>query len=53
MIVDEFTGRIMEDRRWSQGIHEAIENKEKVEIGSGTVTKSSITYQNFFTLYPN
>ena len=33
MIVDEFTGRIMEDRRWSQGIHEAIENKEKVEIG--------------------
>ena len=52
MIVDEFTGRIMEDRRWSQGIHEAIENKEKVEIGSGTVTKSSITYQNFFTLYP-
>ena len=51
MIVDEFTGRIMEDRRWSQGIHEAIENKEKVEIGSGTVTKSSITYQNFFTLY--
>jgi preprotein translocase subunit SecA len=52
MIVDEFTGRIMEDRRWSQGIHEAIENKEKVEIGSGTVTKSGITYQNFFTLYP-
>ena len=52
MIVDEFTGRIMEDRRWSQGIHEAIENKEKVDIGLGTVTKSSITYQNFFTLYP-
>jgi len=52
MIVDEFTGRIMEDRRWSQGIHEAIENKEKVSVGSGTTTKSSITYQNFFTLYP-
>jgi preprotein translocase subunit SecA len=51
-IVDEFTGRIMEDRRWSLGIHEAIETKEKVEIGGGTKTKSSITYQNFFTLYP-
>jgi preprotein translocase subunit SecA len=52
MIVDEFTGRIMEDRRWSMGIHEAIEVKEKVELGGGTKTKSSITYQNFFTLYP-
>ncbi len=51
-IVDEFTGRIMEDRRWSLGIHEAIEVKEKVEIGGGTKTKSAITYQNFFTLYP-
>ena len=51
-IVDEFTGRIMEDRRWSMGIHEAIEVKEKVEIGGGTKTKSAITYQNFFTLYP-
>ena len=52
MIVDEFTGRIMEDRRWSLGIHEAVETKENVEIGGGTKTKSSITYQNFFTLYP-
>jgi preprotein translocase subunit SecA len=52
LIVDEFTGRIMEDRRWSLGIHEAIEIKEKVESGGGTKTKSSITYQNFFTLYP-
>jgi len=51
-IVDEFSGRIMEDRRWSMGIHEAIEAKEKVEIGGGTKTKSAITYQNFFTLYP-
>jgi|LauGreDrversion2_2_1035103.scaffolds.fasta_scaffold00481_4 preprotein translocase subunit SecA len=51
-IVDEFTGRIMEDRRWSMGIHEAIESKENVEIGGETKTKSSITYQNFFTLYP-
>ena len=52
LIVDEFTGRIMEDRRWSLGIHEAIETKENVELGGGTKTKSSITYQNFFTLYP-
>jgi preprotein translocase subunit SecA len=52
LIVDEFTGRIMEDRRWSLGIHEAVEIKENVSIGGGTKTKSSITYQNFFTLYP-
>jgi preprotein translocase subunit SecA len=52
VIVDEFTGRIMEDRRWSMGIHEAIEIKENVEIGNETKTKTSITYQNFFTLYP-
>lgn len=52
LIVDEFTGRVMEDRRWSMGIHEAIEAKENVEIGGGTRTKTSITYQNFFTLYP-
>jgi len=52
VIVDEFTGRIMEDRRWSMGLHESIEMKENVAIGGGTKTKSSITYQNFFTLYP-
>jgi preprotein translocase subunit SecA len=52
LIVDEFTGRIMEDRRWSLGIHEAVEVKEGVDIKGGTKTKSSITYQNFFTLYP-
>jgi preprotein translocase subunit SecA len=52
VIVDEFTGRIMEDRRWSLGIHEAIEIREKVDIKEGTKTKSSITYQNFFSLYP-
>jgi preprotein translocase subunit SecA len=51
-IVDEFTGRIMEDRRWSLGIHEAIEIKENLSLGGGTKTKSSITYQNFFPLYP-
>jgi preprotein translocase subunit SecA len=52
VIVDEFTGRVMEDRRWSMGIHEAIEIKEEIPVGGGTKTKSSITYQNFFTLYP-
>ena len=52
LIVDEFSGRIMEDRRWSLGIHEAVEIKESVQLGGGTRTKSSITYQNFFTLYP-
>jgi preprotein translocase subunit SecA len=52
VIVDEFTGRIMEDRRWSMGLHESVEMKEGVKIGGGTKTKSSITYQNFFTLYP-
>ena len=52
VIVDEFTGRVMEDRRWSMGIHEAVEIKEQVELGGGTKTKSAITYQNFFTLYP-
>ena len=51
-IVDEFTGRIMEDRRWSMGLHESIEIKEQVLLGGSTKTKSCITYQNFFTLYP-
>ena len=52
VIADEFTGRVMEDRRWSMGIHEAVEIKEEMPVGGGTKTKSSITYQNFFTLYP-
>ncbi|RZK48118.1 MAG: preprotein translocase subunit SecA [Pedobacter sp.] len=52
VIVDDFTGRIMEDRRWSFGLHEAIEVKENVPIGKKTKTKTSITYQKFFTLYP-
>jgi len=50
-IVDELTGRVMPDRRWSQGIHEAVEVKENVPLGRMTKTKTSITYQNFFTLY--
>ena len=52
VLVDEFTGRVMEDRRWSLGIHEAVEIKENVLVGESTKTKSSITYQNFFMLYP-
>lgn len=51
-IVDEFTGRIMPDRRWGDGLHQAIEAKEKVTIKQGSETLGSITYQNFFRLYP-
>lgn len=51
-IVDEFTGRIMIGRRWSDGLHQAIEAKEKVAIQNETQTLASITYQNFFLLYP-
>jgi preprotein translocase subunit SecA len=50
-IVDQFTGRVMEDRRWSSGLHEAIEAKENLPIQDKTETKLSITYQNFFPLY--
>ena len=52
LIVDEFTGRIMEDRRWSDGLHQAVEAKENVPILEGSETLASITYQNFFLLYP-
>ena len=52
IIVDEFTGRIMADRRWSDGLHQAIEAKEKVPIRKNTETVAAITYQNFFLLYP-
>ena len=52
VIVDEFTGRIMAGRRWSDGLHQAIEAKENVEIQNETQTLASITYQNFFLLYP-
>jgi preprotein translocase subunit SecA len=51
-IVDEFTGRIMIGRRWSDGLHQAIEAKEEVRIQNETQTLASITYQNFFLLYP-
>ena len=52
MIVDEFTGRIMEGRRWSEGLHQAIEAKEGVKIQDETQTLASITFQNLFRLYP-
>jgi preprotein translocase subunit SecA len=52
VIVDEFTGRIMPDRRWGDGLHQAIEAKEKLQIRQKTETVAAITYQNFFLLYP-
>ena len=52
VIVDEFTGRVMPGRRWSDGLHQAIESKENLPIQPETQTLASITYQNFFLLYP-
>ena len=52
VIVDEFTGRVLAGRRWSDGLHQAIEAKEGVDIQNETQTLASITYQNFFLLYP-
>ncbi|MFP4016894.1 MAG: preprotein translocase subunit SecA [Halanaerobiales bacterium] len=50
-IVDEFTGRVMEGRRYSEGLHQAIEAKEGVSVNKGSQTFASITYQNFFRMY--
>jgi len=52
VIIDEFTGRMMEGRRYSEGLHQALEAKEKVEIEVENQTLASITYQNFFRMYP-
>ncbi len=52
VIVDEFTGRMMPGRRWSDGLHQAVEAKEGVPIQEETMTYASITYQNLFRLYP-
>lgn len=52
VIVDEFSGRVLQGRRWSDGLHQAIEAKEQVEIQNETQTLATITYQNFFLLYP-
>ncbi|MEG0294066.1 preprotein translocase subunit SecA [Enterococcus sp.] len=51
LIVDQFTGRIMDGRRYSDGLHQAIEAKENVEIEDETKTMASITFQNFFRMY--
>ena len=51
MIVDEFTGRLMHGRQWSDGLHQAVEAKEKVPIKEETQTLATITLQNFFKLY--
>jgi preprotein translocase subunit SecA len=51
VIVDEFTGRIMPGRRWSEGLHQAIEAKEHVAINNENQTLASITFQNYFRLY--
>ncbi len=52
IIVDEFTGRVMPGRRWSDGLHQAVEAKEGTTIENETQTLASITYQNLFLLYP-
>ncbi|MBR0129399.1 MAG: preprotein translocase subunit SecA, partial [Neisseriaceae bacterium] len=51
VIVDEFTGRLMEGRRWSEGLHQAVEANEGVEIKQENQTLASITFQNYFRLY--
>ena len=50
-IVDEFTGRILEGRRWSEGIHQAVEAKEKVPVKEENQTLATITLQNYFRMY--
>ena len=52
IIVDEFTGRTMPGRRWSEGLHQAVEAKERVPIQPENQTMASITFQNLFRLYP-
>src|ERR1700704_1656710 len=51
VIIDEFTGRMMEGRRYSEGLHQALEAKEHVEVQPENVTLASITFQNYFRLY--
>ena len=51
IIVDDFTGRLMEGRRWSDGLHQAVEAKERVPIQQETVTYATITIQNYFRMY--
>ncbi|HVQ45055.1 MAG TPA: preprotein translocase subunit SecA [Candidatus Saccharimonadia bacterium] len=51
IIVDEFTGRLMPGRRWSDGLHQAVEAKEKVQIQQESLTLATVTFQNYFRLY--
>ncbi|WP_028966054.1 preprotein translocase subunit SecA [Sphingomonas phyllosphaerae] len=52
VIIDEFTGRMMDGRRWSDGLHQAVEAKEGVQIEPENQTMASITFQNYFRMYP-
>jgi preprotein translocase subunit SecA len=52
VIIDPFTGRMMDGRRWSEGLHQAVEAKEGVEIEPENQTLASITFQNYFRMYP-
>jgi preprotein translocase subunit SecA len=52
VIIDEFTGRMMDGRRWSDGLHQAVEGKEGVQIEPENQTLASITFQNYFRMYP-
>src|SRR3954451_22286373 len=52
VIIDEFTGRMMDGRRWSDGLHQAVEAKEGVDIEPENQTLASITFQNYFRMYP-
>jgi len=52
VIIDEFTGRMMDGRRWSEGLHQAVEAKEGVQIMPENQTLASITFQNYFRMYP-
>ena len=50
-IIDEFTGRVLDGRRWSDGLHQAVEAKEGVKIENENQTLATITYQNYFRMY--
>src|SRR5690606_34152449 len=52
IIIDEFTGRMMDGRRWSDGLHQAVEAKEGAQIEPENQTLASITFQNYFRMYP-
>lgn len=52
IIVDEFTGRTMPGRRWSEGLHQAVEAKEALDINAESITLASVSYQAFFRNFP-